>query len=484
MAPELALALEHPTLRDQRVSKAGRANACWLGACCAALLCWGGCGAPAFAQTDFGLGYTLTHDSNVKRSETAPQSDYTEQFFAGLTYNERSADLTARVVAQAERRHFVRNSFDDDTGFFFDGLGVWTISPRFFTWTVQDVHRELNSNPRDPATPATLQKTNSFSTGPDFSFRWDAANTPVIGARYGRFRVYGAESGPAPGDSDRYALYAQWLHQISTPSVLSLNSAATRINFDPQALYTKISREDAFLRYDYSQLTVRQTADVGATRMAQSGGQIGAQNYSGRLLRYFAQWARTSQSALRIFLADQISDTYSDMIPDFSVPTLPSIRGEAAAAPLTVSSFFQPDIYHSRRSEFTYTTQSEFFLYSLQGHLRNVDYKTLDQDYKEKGARASVSWLFSIETQAYAYTQYVKRVFLSNDERDADRDMAVGLLYQLSRSSSLRLEAGRQERNSNLQNTGQSSGPSFVDRRVMLVLGYSTGTLFSPQSRR
>jgi hypothetical protein len=454
------------------VSRAGRTNACGFWTCCAALLCWGGYGAPAFAQTDFGLGYSITHDSNVTRTES-PTADYTERLFAGLVYSESSAELTARLVAQVERRHYIRNTFADDTGFFLDGLAVWTISPRFFTWTFADVSRELNSNPRDPATPATLEKTNSFSTGPEFTFRVDPANTPVIGARYGRFRVYGGGgSAPAAGDSDRYTLYTQWLHRISTPSVLSLNAAGTRIQFDPPTL--DIAREDFFFRYDFSEVTVRQTADVGRTRLVQYGGQ----EYSGRLLRYFAQWARTSESALRIFLADQISDTYSDMIPDFSVPTLPSIRGEAAAAPLTVSTFTQPDLYHSRRGELTYSSRGEFFIYSLGGHLRSVDYQNLEQDYKEKGGRLSVSWLFSVEAQAYVFTQYVKRVFSSNDERDADRDMAVGLLYSLGRTSSLRLEAGRTERNSNIP------GSSFVDRRAMLVLGYSTGTPYSPISRR
>jgi hypothetical protein len=146
--------------------------------------------------------------------------------------------------------------------------------------------------------------------------------------------------------------------------------------------------------------------------------------------------------------------------------------------PLTVTNFAVPDIYHSQFGEFTYANRSEAFGYSLQGHLRRVDYANLPNDYSEKGGRISVSWLFSAEAQAFAYTQYVKRIFSSLDEQDADRDMALGLIYKLGRTLSLRLEAGRLERQSNLPNT------SYVDHRAMMVLGYSTGPLFSPQPRR
>jgi hypothetical protein len=430
------------------------------------------------------MGYALTRESSVTRGlitpkcATPPCPEWTEQLFGGLAFSENSTELNARLLAQVERRHFVRNVYPDDTAFFLDGSAVWTISPRFFTWTVQDIYQELNTSLTDPATPATLQKTNSLSTGPELTFRVNPTDTPVIGARYGRFRVQGAGgSVQSPGDSERYTIYAQWLHQMSAATTLSPNVVATRIHFDPAPpppLPTDLSRQDLFLRYDFVQTNVRQTVDAGTTRMVQYGGQ----EVNGRLLRYTGQWIRTLESALRIVFADQISDTYSDTIQDLSIPTLPSIRGEAAATPLTVTNFAIPDIYHSRRSELVYSDRTDYVSYSLQGHVRRVDYENLPEDYSERGGRLSLSYLLSIDSQVYAYTQYVKRVFSSFDEQDADRDTAVGAIYKLGRTLSLRLEAGRLDRHSSVPQQ------SFVDRRAMMVLGYSTGPLFSPQSRR
>jgi hypothetical protein len=345
--------------------------------------------------------------------------------------------------------------------------------------------QEVNASPRDPATPVTLQRTNSFSTGPEFTFRWDASNTPVIGARYGRFRVQAPEAVQSLGDSDRYSVYAQWLHQISKPSFLSLNLATTRIHFDPPISYstwtsTGMSRNDFFFRYDFFLPHIRQTVDLGTTQLAQYGGK----DYNGRLFRYFGQWARTSESTLRLFLADQISDTYSDMIQDYSLqdfalPTPLSLRSEADATPVTIIGFTTPDVYHNQRAELNYTSRTESFVYGLRGWLRRVDFANLDQnDYREKGGRLSASLLVSADAQAYAFTQYANRTFVSFNEQDTDRDTVLGMIYKLGRTLSLTLELERLARNSDVL------AQNYVDRRAMLILGYSTGVLFVPRPRR
>ncbi len=453
------------------MNEAGRNNARVVRTCFIALLYFSAAGgAPALAgQYDFGLGYSLSHDSNITGSSVDPRAEWTEQLFGGFGYEEHSAELNARLVAQAEKRHFVRNSFQDDTGFFLDSAAVWTISPRQFTWSVEDTFREVNLNPSAPDTPANRTKTNSLSTGPEFTFRVNPTDVPVIGARYGRFYV----QGPG-GNNERYTLYTRWLHQISAPTAVSLNFEATRIQFAPPAFYTDLSREDLFLRYDILSPHNRQTVDIGTTRLRQYGGQ----ELNGRLARYTAQLTLTSQSALRAFLADQISDTYSDTIRAVISPTIPTIQTDAAALPFTGSNVAAADVYHSRRGEFGYVNRGDQFGYSLQGYLRRVDYANLPQDYAEKGGRFSLSWLFSVQAQAYAFTQYMRRTFPGIDEQDADRNRGVGVTYKLGRSLSVTLEAGQTERQSTVQSA------TFVDRRALLVLGYSTGPLFLPRPRR
>ena len=455
---------------DWRLSKAGRTSPCWFGTCIA-ILCWVGAGgAPALADYDVGLGFSLTHESNITKTPD-PRADRTEQLFAGLAYEERSAELYARLVAQVERRHFTYDTFPDDTGFFFNGTAVWTISPRQFTWSFEDVFEEVNLNLSSPDTPVNRTRTNSLSTGPEFTFNVNPANTPVVGARYGRYDVQ-----LGGGDNERYTLYARWLHLLSAPTTLSLNFVGSRIYFVPPApFYTDLSRGDLFFRYEFVSPFNRQTVDAGTTRVRQYGGQ----GLNGRLFRYSAEVALTSESAFRVFLADQFSDTYSDTVVSFSIPTLPGIQGEATAAPLAAASVAAGgDVYRSRRGELAYASRFESFGYILQGYVRSVDYQSLPQDYDEKGGRLSLSWLFSVEAQPYAFAQYMRRTFEISREQDTELRTGVGVAYRLSRSLTLTAEVGQEERQSNVP------GVAYVDRRGMLLLGYSTGPLYSARPRR
>ena len=469
---------------------AGGTNVRLVRYCCIALLCgFGAGGAPAHAATyDGGVGYSMSYDSNITRS-TVPTADVTEQLFGGFAIEERSPELAARALVQVERRRFVRHTYEDDNGFFLDGSAVWTISPRFFTWAFDDLFRELPINLTLPGTPANWAKTNSFSTGPEFTFRLGPANVPVIGARYGAFRVQQTVATSGIGNSERFTLYARWLRLASASTTLSLNYEATRAKFDPPqppAFYSDLTREDLFFRYEYllPDNRSRHTLDVGTMRALQYGGtglNVG-QDLSGRVVRYAGLWSPTPESAFGVTLSDQISDTYSDMIRSVTGVTItgmPMLQADAAVLPYTAATVTTDDLYHSRGGELTYVNRGARLGYSLAGYVRRVDFQTVDtQDYQEKGGRLTLSWFFSAEAQAYAFTRYLKRNFPNLDETDADRDKGLGISYRMGRSLTLTVEVGEVERQSNVPLT------AFVDRRAMLLLGYSTGPVYSPRSRR
>ena len=459
---------------DSRASDARRASLYGLGACCFAVLscAYPGC-APALAgQYDYGAGFALAHDSNITRSSTDPHADWTETLFGGIAYVERTVDFTARLFAQVERRNFVRNAYQDDTFFFLNGAAVWAIVPQQFSWTVEDIATESFLTLTAPDTPANRTKTNFLSTGPEFTFRVNPTNMPVIGARYGRYDIEG------PGDNQRYTGYARWLHQLSEPEKLSLNYEVTRADFTPPALYPNFLRQDRFLRYERLSPLNSLILDGGTTHIRRYGGD----ETNGRLARVTALHTLTSESAVRLLLSDQISDAATDLIrgvPNAATTMIPATSVEtAAAAPLTGSNVTTGDVYRSRRGELTYVAQSGRIAYNLQGYTRRVDYATLDQDdYHEAGGRLTLTWIQTGALRIYAYADYVKRAFPNLDERDTDRTSTLGVTYRLAPSLFVSAESGRIERESNFPQL------SFLDRRVSLLLGYSTGLPYSPYRR-
>jgi hypothetical protein len=135
-------------------------------------------------------------------------------------------------------------------------------------------------------------------------------------------------------------------------------------------------------------------------------------------------------------------------------------------------------VYRSRSGELTYVAQSGRIGYNLQGYARRVDYTTLDQDYHETGGRLTLNWIQSGAVRIYANADYAKRTIPSLDERDTYRAGILGTTYRLTRSLAASVEVSLIERESNLPLQ------SFVDRRVMLLLGYSTGPQYSAALRR
>ena len=476
---------------DSRASDACRASLHWLEACWFAALFFTcpGC-APALAgQYDYGAGFALTHDSNITRTSTDPRAEWTEALFAGIAYAERTVDLTARLLAQVERRNFVRNTYRDDTGYFLNGAAVWTITPQQLSWTVEDIATESLLNLTAPDTPANRTKTNSLSTGPEFAFRLNPVNQPIIGARYGRYDIQG------PGDNQRYTGYARWLHRLSEPEKLSLNYEVTRVDFTPPALFPNFLRQDQFLGYETLSPLNSLIFEAGTTRVQRYGGD----QTNGRLVRLAALHALTSETAVRLNLSDQISDTATDLIRGVARVTstmTPATPFESAAAvPLTGSNVATGDVYRGRRGELIYVTQGGRIGYNVQGYARRVDFVTLEQNYREVGGNVSLTWTQTDTVRVYAYADYLKRTFPSLartvpdpilgpnfDERDTYRTAALGVTYRLTPKLSVSAEGRRQERDSKLPPDVPSH--DFVDKRFMLVLGYSTGPLYTASSRR
>jgi len=289
-----------------------------------------GC-APALAgQYDWGAVFMFAHDSNITRTAD-PHAEWTKTLFGGIAYAERTVDLTARLLAQVEKRDFVRNTYQNDTAYFLNGAAVWTMAPQQLYWIVEDLAGESLLNLTAPDTPANRVKTNSLSTGPEFTFRVDPTNLPVIGARYGRYDIEG------PGDNRRYTGYARWLHQLSEPEKLSLNYEMTRVDFTPPALFPTFLRQDQFLRYERLSPLNSLILEGGTTRIQRYGGD----QTNGRLVRVAALDALTSEAAVRLNLSDQISDSANDFrlgVASAISPMTPATPIETAAAvPLTGS---------------------------------------------------------------------------------------------------------------------------------------------------
>jgi len=434
------------------------------------MLCWACFGAtPVLAgQSDFGVGFSLTHETNIGRVETSPRADWAEALMGGFSYRENTAGVSARVLAQIERRRFVRHVYSDDTNGFLDGAAVWVILPRQFAWTVEDTFRQVIIDITAPDTPTNRTKSNALNTGPDFTFPLSSSNSIVIGARYGRLDIQNSIN-----DSRRRTGYVRGMHTSSPRTTLSLNYEAGRVYLEPGAqVFSQILREDWFARYETHFSANSAVIDVGTSRVTQYGGQA----LDGRrLARLTLTEALSSQSVLRLALSDQYSDTFTGLIKGVTSSSAPTETGVAGTGS---PDFASGDVYRGRRGDLGYTNDDGRFGYTLQAYERGVNFDSLPQDYHERGARFLWTWVYTGAMRLNASTDYMKRTFDSFDRKDRDRTFSGGVAFRLNRNMTVTMEGARIEHQSTVPSN------SFVDNRVMLFWGYSTGLLYDARSRR
>jgi len=416
------------------------------------------------AESGFGLGMSLAYESNISRVETNPQSDWTYGLTGSLFYLENTVDVTSRVLAQVERRHFYGNSFNDDTIGFLDGAGVWTISPRQLTWTVEDTFRMVQHDLTAPDTPSNLTQSNTLSTGPDYTLSMSPTNSVVIGGRYGRFDIKNDNR-----DSQRRTGYLRGVHALSSQAKLSLNYEATQIYFEPGALaYSKISREDLYGRLENLSGANNTVVDLGTSRVTQYGdasapSSLGPSGFA----RLTVLEKLSSQSTLRFAYSHQVSDTFTDFLLGVAGSTAP--RDPPIALPIAPT-FASIDLYRSQRSELAYANNDGRFGYTLQVYGRRVDFATQDQnDFWERGGTFLWAWVFSGAVRFNASAFSNNRTYTSIDRQDIDRTYDAGGTYRVNANITARIYVARIERHSTVPLN------SYVDNRIVLTLGYVSG---------
>jgi hypothetical protein len=430
---------------------------------CAIMLAWA-CATSAHAgQLDYFAGLSLSYESNITRVETNPQSDLTRALIGGLTYDQRTADLTAHVLGQVENRHYLKHTFPDETHFFFDGSGVWTLMPKRVMWSLQDKFSEVQEDLTKPLTPANLTKANALSTGPDVTIPMSSTNSVLMGGRYGRFDVQ-----TKVNDSQRWTGYLRGLHAMSSQTDVSLNFEAGIVYFQPGTqLYDKVARDDLYGRFENRSPAATAVIDVGASWAFLYNGPI---LQPGRLVRLTISRSFSSQSRVRVSYADQISDTFSDQIAGLTGSTAPRDAGIVGLlGAVSGPALNTGDIYHSRRGDIGYANDNGRFGYTVLAYGRWVDFLNSNlNDYREEGGSFLLNWLYSGALRFRALASYVKRSFLSTGEIDADRTVGAGAIYRLNGNISITLEGGRAQRQSTVP------GSSYVDDRITLVLGYGS----------
>jgi hypothetical protein len=440
----------------------------WAGLLCSA---WLNSAATYAGELGYATGSYLSYESNIDRVETNTRPELIASVFGGLSYKENTADVTGRVYAYVERRHFTQHTFSDDTRGYVQGSGAWTLLPKRLVWIADDTFQDVQVSVTAPNSPGNLTESNSFNTGPDLTIPLSPANAFVTGGRYGRFDIKDSNA-----DNHRYLLYARALHTMPSLSKLSLNYEKSRVYFEPGTAFSQAVRDDVFVHYETAAAGEGLYAgdgariDLGKSRVTQYpfDSTASSNTLDGHIVRVLLSKGVTKQFAVRASYSDQISDTYSDLIAGIAGSSGSLAPTEGSVFIVQGTGFATADIYHSKRADVGFTSHGGDIEYTLQPYARTVDFQTLDQDdYREVGGLFFWRWLYSGATRFDVFATASTRNYGNIDRTDRDRNYGASTEFKVNRNLTLSLLAGQAQRQST------APGQSYVDRRAILFFGYS-----------
>lgn len=210
------------------------------------------------AETD---NVTLVHSDKVSQTMAVLDADFDVKHLSSL--------LTVDATGNFTDLDYLQHAYGNQLIGRFDGSASVALIPQRLTWTLQEHFGQMALDPFTPMTPANQENVNSLSTGPDLTLRFSGTEFLKMSARVSRVTFSGS-----PFNSDRGFGSLAWGVDSSASSSISVNFDSERVLFDNTALNSDFDRSNAFLRYELEGARTELTADLGATRVTQSGSAI------------------------------------------------------------------------------------------------------------------------------------------------------------------------------------------------------------------
>ena len=391
-------------------------------------------------------------------------SEWINSALAGVAYRENAPALDAHLLAQAEYRDYMDDTYNDGMFYFADASLLWRIAPQRLNWVLVDRYGQLTRDISLPDTPDNRINTNVLTTGPDILIRLGQVNTLVFGLRYGN-----ASYSEGSLDSNSYGASARWQYAANTEMTYSLNYEAVQLEYEDQILNDNFTRQDIFIRTDMHAARTRFQLDLGATQVnrdvaGETSGYLARLNWSQQL---------TSGSSAGMLVASEYLDAGTVFLSTATSPTVTPDVSSLTPATNEVSN----DFYYTKRAEIYYARIDGSFGLNARAYYRDIDYEVAPQDRLEAGGRLDVTYsLFSL-LAATVYGSHLDIQYQGFTRDDRESETGIRLQYRVNRTVSATLDGRKTWRYST------DALQEYTDHRVLFSLLYSSSPLFIPSRR-
>lgn len=268
----------------------------------ATMLIWG---ARAFAfNVQYGLTHTVESTSNVLLApDISPLSGIKDTINTSLFYlngieNQSSVDVT--VDLQLNYLNFGRDDVSRDISRnTLDSELLWTITPRFYSWFLEDNYTQTRINPSLIFNQENTQDVNEFGTGP--RFQW-YINDTVLNLDTS---VYYYDYNETDNDTTNSITRLRWGKKMPSGMSLSLVYSTTFVTYQGASVLNDYNKSALNMNFQYRRNTNDLELAVGKTLLDSE--DISQREFSNVEISYTRQLSRYSNVNLSYTsgLADQ-----------------------------------------------------------------------------------------------------------------------------------------------------------------------------------
>jgi hypothetical protein len=401
--------------------------------------------APASAwQINYSVDMAFGYSDNINQSSINPQGSGLLIPRLNFDATEAGESLQVRAAGQVEYRDYLNGDFNNELRGEISALATWIIFPQRLLFDFEDYAGVEPVNVLQPNAPGNQQQTNVFTLGPTFKFRlWQTLN----GQAELRF-TNSTASVTKEFNSNRGLAALRAIKDLSPLDKLSLNVEYQDVHFTDPSGGPDYNRTDGFLRYE-KKLTELDLDVAGGYSHVDFADNAGSE--SGPYGRAVVTWRATPSNTFSAGALRHYADASQDLIIDPAVLAA-SISGSGVVVGSTA---VNSEVYLEKRFDAGWQYKSVRWGAHLDPYYKRLRY-LLDPllDQNTHGIYGGVSYkprqLWTLAFDAYEEA----RNYTAIARRDEDVRLDLSFTDQLSRQWAYRVDAIRNQRNSDVADQG------------------------------
>lgn len=406
------------------------------------------------AEIDYTLGVGITSYDNINLVLEPTDTELARSIQGSLNILDNSDNLTSNIRSSFESINYNNNLAEDETTGRLFADALYIIKPNIFEWHISDIFTQTAIDQLAADSVNNRQDTNVFSTGPNYTLRFNPNNNLNINAR---------------GEDYRYEINAINNRRINTDIIL-LHQANSSLNYSITHEYEKVNfsndvnnydyyRNDLFLSSDYSFGSKTIELEYGITEInSKSFDTIDEYRY---LLALDA--TRSSTSSMRLNISHSTSDTASDIMGliETSVDDIEAIERFTASS----------DVFAEDEMNLVYNKEFHASHLLFDTSYNKIRYNQIfDNNNDQKSIIFRYTWnLHSLSTLMFDASSLKTHYVNQSPNREDDRNLyRLIYTYNTSRHMYFTYIIASEENDSNIDSN------DYSDLRLSFTITYSS----------